>query len=75
MVVRTPDPSRLASVLSEAGPHVEVATRADGALLVTGLSSAEAGHRAFTAGCELHELSTEADALERVFLELTGGES
>ena len=75
LVVRGPEPERLAAALTEAGPHVAVVRRDDGALLVTGLAATEAGHRAFLAGCELHELSTEPDGLERAFLELTGGEA
>jgi ABC-2 type transport system ATP-binding protein len=75
LILRTPDVDRLAAALTEAGPEVVVARREDGALLVTGMGPEEAGHRAFAAGCELHELSTEPDALERVFLELTGGDA
>ena len=75
LVLRGPDPDRLLLALTQGTSGVEVTRRDDGALLVTGLSPEEAGHRAFTAGCELHELSTEPDALERVFLELTGGAS
>lgn len=74
LLMRTPDPAGLTAALLAAGPHVTVEPRDDGALIVTGLDRADAGHLAFTAGCELHELSAEADALERVFLELTGGE-
>lgn len=75
LVLRSPDADRLAAALTEAGRQVVVARRDDGALLVSGLGPEEAGHRAFAAGCELHELSTEPDALERVFLELTGGDA
>jgi ABC-2 type transport system ATP-binding protein len=75
LVMRSPEAARLTAALLAVGPQVSVEPRDDGALLVTGLDREEAGHCAFTAGCELHELSTEADALERVFLELTGGEA
>lgn len=75
LVMRSPDLQRLTSALLAAGPLVTVTPREDGAVVVTGLDRGEAGHRAFAAGCELHELSTEADALERVFLELTGGDT
>lgn len=75
LVLRSPDPQRLVTALTLDAPGVEVTQRDDGALLVSGLSAQETGHRAFAAGCELHELSTEPDALERVFLELTGGAS
>lgn len=75
LVLRSPDLDRLALALTQDSSGVEVERREDGALLVSGLSAEEAGHRAFAASCELHELSTEPDALERVFLELTGGSS
>ena len=74
VVLRSPDADRLRPLLEER-PDVTVTLRGDGALVVDGLTSAEAGHVAFVGGCELHELSGEADALERVFLDLTGGAS
>ena len=72
VVVRSPDAQRLVPALLSAGT-VSATTRDDGAVVVTGLTSAEVGHHAFVAGCEIHELSVEADALERAFLDLTGG--
>ena len=72
VVVRSPDADRLLpSLLASEG--VSAIPRNDGAIVITGLDPAEVGHRAFIAGCEIHELSAEADALERVFLDLTGG--
>ena len=72
VVVRTPDPERLVDAL---GAGAQVTRRPDGAIVVTGASPAEVGHAAFLAGCELHELSAGMRDLERVFLELTGGQS
>ena len=72
VTVRSPDADRLLpSLLATAG--VSAVPRGDGAVVITGLDAAEVGHLAFLAGCEIHELSVEADALERVFLDLTGG--
>lgn len=73
VVLRSPDAARLAPLLVEAGGAVQ--EQADGSLQVTGLTAEQVGRTAFVAGCELHELSTEADDLERVFLELTGGDA
>lgn len=72
-IVRSPDGDRLSEALRTAGALV--ASRPDGALTITGLTPHEAGHVAFIAGCELHELTVDAGDLERVFLELTGGTS
>ena len=72
-VLRSPDADRLADALRAAG--ADVTTRPDGSLATKGLSPQEAGHVAFVAGCELHELTADAGDLERVFLELTGGDS
>jgi ABC-2 type transport system ATP-binding protein len=75
VVLRSPDVEPLLPLLAAAGDDVQVTTRTDGAVVVRGLGPAEVGHLAFMAGCELHELSAEPDALERVFLDLTGGTS
>ncbi len=69
-VVRTPAPDRLLAAL----PGWPVEHRADGAVRVPGRSPAEVGHAAFEHGVELHELGVEPGELERLFLELTGGE-
>jgi ABC-2 type transport system ATP-binding protein len=71
VVLRSPQADRLVAALRAAGTQPDL--RPDGALIVTGMSREQVGHVAFAAGCELHELSTEPDDLERVFLELTGG--
>jgi ABC-2 type transport system ATP-binding protein len=74
IVVRSPEADRLAAVLAaRAGTRVE--RSADGALTVVGITAAEIGHLAFAEGCELHELTTRADGLEQVFLELTADAS
>lgn len=75
VVLRSPDEARLLPLLLREGPGVEADSRPDGSILVTGLSAAEVGHLAFSGGCELHELSTESDALERIFLDLTRGDA
>lgn len=72
VVLRSPESERLTALLVDR-PGTIVTTRDDGALVVDGLTSAEVGHVAFLGGCELHELSGEPDALERIFLDLTGG--
>jgi ABC-2 type transport system ATP-binding protein len=43
----------------------------DGALSVAGLSSAEIGDIAFSAGIALHELTPQRASLEEVFMDLT----
>jgi ABC-2 type transport system ATP-binding protein len=77
VVVRTPQAERLQAALSTQPPAdstpVTVTRRPDGSLSVAGLSAQLIGHVAFTEGCELHELTTQSQDLERVFLELTGG--
>jgi ABC-2 type transport system ATP-binding protein len=71
VIVRSPQAEALMAALAEAGGRT--APREDGSWLVTGLSAAEVGHAAHEGGFELHQLSTEADDLERLFLEMTGG--
>lgn len=72
-IVRSPESDRLRESLASTG--AEVVARPDGSLGVIGLTTQQVGHLAFTAGCELHELSADSGDLERVFLELTGGAS
>ncbi|MFM7063816.1 MAG: ATP-binding cassette domain-containing protein [Actinomycetes bacterium] len=71
VLVRSPQADQLAALLRSTRPDIAIDERPDGALRVRGLESDEIGHLAFTAGCEVHELSREPDDLERVFLELT----
>lgn len=68
VLVRGPDLDRLAAVL----PDRATAVRRDGTLRVTGLTTDELGHLAFTERIELHELSAERSDLEEIFLALTG---
>jgi ABC-2 type transport system ATP-binding protein len=65
------------------GPHIERLkevpgwnTRAGetGSLIITGVSAAEIGHRAFTESVELHELREKTPDLEAMFLGLTQSE-
>ncbi|NIK59221.1 ABC transporter ATP-binding protein [Kribbella shirazensis] len=70
VVVRTPDPDRLAEALRVLDPPPDVQRR-DGALTVKGLQPADIGHLAFRAGIELHELTAERSDLEDIFFALT----
>ncbi len=77
-IVRSPDADRLLATLTAAASSespVQVSHRDDGTLLVSGLTTAEVGHLAFAQGCELHELTSDAADLEKIFLDLTGGEA
>jgi ABC-2 type transport system ATP-binding protein len=72
VLVRSPQAPRLAEVLRTSGTAVEE-TGPD-ALTVRGLTSAEVGSRAFTAGVELHELRARTSGLEEVYFQLTSGQ-
>jgi len=67
VLVRTPTPDLLRAAL-DATP---VEALPDGRLRVAGRTPEEVGHDAFAAGVELHELTHEANDLERIFLEMT----
>ncbi|MFL6074806.1 MAG: ATP-binding cassette domain-containing protein [Mycobacteriales bacterium] len=67
VLVRTPDPDRLATAL---GGEARVTAEPDGALLVAGLNAARVGEAAAAAGVVLHELTPRA-SLEEAFMELT----
>ncbi len=71
VLVRSPQIDELEAVLQGKAASVQRADRT--ALRVDGLDAAEVGHLAFTAGVELHELTTERSDLEDVFLALTSG--
>jgi ABC-2 type transport system ATP-binding protein len=71
VLVRGPDLDRLATLL----PDQANAERQDGTLRVTGLTSDEIGHLAFTERIELHELATERSDLEKIFFALTGDDA
>jgi ABC-2 type transport system ATP-binding protein len=71
VLVRGPEMTRLAEVLSAAGSSV---SQQDGALTVTGSTPADIGHRAFAAGIELHELRSHTSGLEEIYFQLTSGQ-
>ena len=77
VLVRTPDPDRLAQAITGAGGHVTVTgPPQDGgtpALTVTGMPAARIGELAAAAGVVLHELTPQAGSLEEAFMELTAG--
>jgi ABC-2 type transport system ATP-binding protein len=68
VLVRGPDLDRLATVL----PARAATDRQDSTLRVTGMTTEEIGHLAFTERIELHELTTERSDLEKIFFALTG---
>ena len=69
LVVVTPDAGRLAAALQERG--LEVATRDDGELHVTGADAARVGMIAFEARVPVLGLAEKESSLEDAFLELT----
>jgi ABC-2 type transport system ATP-binding protein len=82
VLVRTPDPDRLAAEITAAGGNVKVAEPGapgpgappdDGAtaLTVTGLPAARVGELAAGASVVLHELTPRVGSLEEAFMELT----
>lgn len=68
-LVRTPDRTRLATALDQAGAAVDV--HGDDGLVVHGLTTDEVGRHAFDAGVPLSELSPRAGSLEELFLAWT----
>jgi ABC-2 type transport system ATP-binding protein len=66
VVVRGPNIEPLKEV-----PGWSVHPGEGGSLIITGVSAAEIGHRAFTESIELHELREKSPDLEAMFLELT----
>jgi len=68
VVVRGPDLDPLVAAL----PEQAGVSRLDGSVRVTGLTTDEVGHLAFTERVELHELATERSDLEAIFFSLTG---
>jgi ABC-2 type transport system ATP-binding protein len=69
VVVRGPETAGLTEALKAEGAEV---VSEDGALVVSGLEIGRVGHLAFTAGVELHELSTRRASLEEAFMSATG---
>jgi ABC-2 type transport system ATP-binding protein len=76
VVVRTPDPDKLAAALASSGaqpaPLIHQGAPVPGGLRIPGLEAPAVGHAAFVAGVELHELRTERTGLEEIFFQLTG---
>ena len=78
VLVRTPDPARLASAVTAAGGRVSGPPEPgqDGgapALTVTGLPASRVGELAAAASVVLHELTPQRASLEEAFMELTAG--
>ena len=72
MLVRCPDPVRLAQALAAAGV-VEIDTLPDGRLGVGGVDAARVGDVALAAGVAVHGLVEERVDLEQMFLQLVSG--
>jgi ABC-2 type transport system ATP-binding protein len=68
--VRTPDPARLAAVVTADGASVR--DEGGGRLVVSGLSPDRIGDLAFENSLRLHELAAAQASLEQAFMELTG---
>jgi ABC-2 type transport system ATP-binding protein len=69
VLVRTPDAEELVHRLRDAGAAVRPGT--EGALVVTGMESAEIGKIATVHGVVLHELTPHRTSLEEAYMELT----
>jgi ABC-2 type transport system ATP-binding protein len=69
VLVRSPDPDRLAAVLESSGALV--VRHKDASLSVQKLTPDRIGDAAFSAGIPLHELSPQQASLEEVFMDLT----
>jgi ABC-2 type transport system ATP-binding protein len=72
VLVRCPDPVRLAGALAAAG-FVEIDTLPDGRLAVAGVDAARIGDLALQAGVAVHGLVEERVDLEQMFLRLVQG--
>jgi len=72
VLVRCPDPVRLARALAAAGV-VEIDTLPDGRLGVGGVDAARVGDVALAAGAAVHGLVEERVDLEQMFLQLVSG--
>jgi ABC-2 type transport system ATP-binding protein len=71
VMVRTPDPARLAEALHAEAARVE--RPEPGQLEIHGLTSAQVGEAALRAGVVLHELVARRASLEEAFMRMTGG--
>ncbi len=72
VLVRCPDPARLAEALARTGV-LEIDTLPDGRLAVAGVGPEQVGDAALAAGVPVYEMVPEKVDLEQVFLQLTGG--
>jgi ABC-2 type transport system ATP-binding protein len=72
VLVRCPDPARLAAALAAAG-FAEIDTLPDGRLAVGGADAARVGDVALGAGVAVHGLAEERVDLEQMFLQLVRG--
>jgi ABC-type multidrug transport system ATPase subunit len=72
VLVRSPEPERLAAELRGAGMGATVGE--DGLLTVEHSTPAAVGARAFAAGIELHELRARTSGLEELYFQLTAGQ-
>jgi ABC-2 type transport system ATP-binding protein len=70
VLVRSPEAGRLAELLRARGTSVSLD---HGTLTVSGMTAADIGHAAFTAGVELHELRPRSSGLEEIYFQLTAG--
>jgi ABC-2 type transport system ATP-binding protein len=68
--VRTPDPARLAALVTADGGTTR--DDGDGELMVSGLTAERIGDLAFENAVRLHELAAAQASLEQAFMELTG---
>ena len=78
VLVRTPDPDKLSSVITAEGGHVnaDAATALPGqapAITVTGMPAPRIGELAAASSIVLHELTPRMASLEQAFLEMTAG--
>jgi ABC-2 type transport system ATP-binding protein len=71
--VRTPEPERLARLLTDAGALVH--PDSEGELVVRAIETSRIGDLACSAGISLHELTPEADSLEDLFMEWTSNDN
>jgi len=74
VLVRTPDPARLASAITAEGGQAENRDMGDGgspALTVTGVPAPRIGELAAASSVVLHELTPQTGSLEEAFMELT----
>jgi ABC-2 type transport system ATP-binding protein len=72
ILVRTPEPGKLAAVLSS---DAVVTPAGDGDVYITGVDAVAVGDAALRAGIAIYQLVTERPDLEAAFLELTAGKA